>query len=346
MITENPANSRQLAIWLFVCCALIFSMVILGGVTRLTRSGLSMVNWSPIMGVVPPLSKESWQKTFNQYKKFPEYKKINKDMSLNEFKSIYWFEFNHRLLGRLIGLAFFIPFLFFLVRRRIPANHIPKLILMPILGGLQGLLGWYMVKSGLVDKPSVSAYRLTAHLALACITYAYMFWVALSYWYKNTNNILPENNRPGQFAWLLTALISLMILSGGFVAGTKAGFVFNTFPFMNGAFLPPGYLAMKPVLVNFFENVATVQFNHRWLAMVVATACVVFWISARAKLQAGNTTIAVHLLLAMVAVQLVLGISTLLLKVPVALAASHQGGALLLLTIALYINHRLRPTRD
>jgi heme a synthase len=346
MTIEKSANPRQLAIWLFVCSALVFSMVVLGGVTRLTRSGLSMVNWSPIMGVVPPLSKKSWQKTFDQYKKFPEYKKINKGMSLDEFKSIYWFEFNHRLLGRLISLAFFIPFLYFLVRRIIPPGHIPKLILMPILGGLQGLLGWYMVKSGLVDEPSVSPYRLTAHLVLAFITYVYIFWVALSYWYQDRASVAPANKRYRLFAWVLTLLISVMIISGGFVAGTRAGFVFNTFPLMNGNLLPPGYLAMKPMLINFFENVATVQFNHRWLGLIVATTIAVFWFSVRAKLQERNTAIAVHLLLAMVIVQITLGITTLLLNVPVALAASHQGGALLLLTIMLYINHRLQLARD
>lgn len=346
MNSSDPNHSRQLALWLFVCCALVFSMVVLGGVTRLTRSGLSMVNWAPIMGVVPPMSKAEWKKTFKEYKKFPEYKKVNKGMSLDEFKSIYWFEYSHRLLGRILGLAFFMPFLYFLIRRRIPPGHIPKLILMPVLGGLQGLLGWYMVKSGLVDKPSVSPYRLTAHLALACITYAYIFWVGLSYWYQGRTVGNHDSQATSRLAWGLTALVSLMIATGGFVAGTKAGHAFNTFPLMNGALLPPGYLAMQPWYINFFENIATVQFNHRWLAMLTAVLIVTFWIYSRKRMPSGDTVNTGYLLLAMTAIQVTLGITTLLFHVPVALGASHQAGALLLFTILLYLNHRLRTGKS
>lgn len=318
-------------------------MVTLGGVTRLTHSGLSMVNWAPIVGVIPPLSKKEWKQTFRKYKKFPEYKKINRGMSLGEFKSIFWFEYAHRLLGRLLALAFLIPFIYFLVRRRIPWKATPWLILMPILGGLQGVLGWYMVKSGLIDKPSVSPYRLTAHLALAGITYTYIFWFALRYWYWGKNKVVPAVRWPLLVAWGLIAIISVLILSGGFVAGTKAGLVFNTYPLMNGKFVPEGYMALQPLWRNFFENVATVQFNHRWLAAVVAIAILTFWFATRGKIPAADTNRAIHILVLMLVVQIGLGITTLLYHVPVVLGAAHQTGGIVLLTIALFIAFRLRP---
>ena len=179
MSTSINTNNKHIAIWLLVCCATIFAMIILGGVTRLTGSGLSMVQWEPIMGVLPPLNQSEWEETFLLYQQYPEYKLKNFAMSLGEFKSIFWFEYGHRLLGRSIGIIFLLPFLFFLIKGKINRALTPKLIAMFVLGGLQGLMGWYMVKSGLVDDPHVSQYRLTAHLALAIIIYAYIFWVAL-----------------------------------------------------------------------------------------------------------------------------------------------------------------------
>lgn len=344
MLVSTPeSNNKAIAIWLFVCCALIFTMVVLGGVTRLTRSGLSMVEWDPIMGVVPPLNQEQWQNTFDKYKNFPEYQKINKGMNLSEFKAIFWFEYSHRLLGRAIGLVFFIPFMYFLVRKKIRADLLPKLIIMFVLGGLQGLLGWYMVKSGLVDNPHVSQYRLTAHLVMAIGIYGFMFWVALGLLMPRRSGY-NELIQPGlkRFGLFITAVISLMIISGGFVAGTKAGFAFNTFPKMHGQWVPGGMFTLSPWIINFFENIATIQFTHRIIALMLFILVPAYWVMALRLHLSKISNRGFHLLLLILLLQIILGISTLLLHVPVSLAAAHQAGALVLLTLALFLNYRLR----
>ena len=334
-------SNRAIAIWLLVVAALIFSMVVLGGVTRLTRSGLSMVEWSPVMGVVPPLSQAQWQETFDKYKQFPEYKKINRDLNVKEFKSIFWFEYSHRLLGRIIGLAFLIPFLVFLARRKIGRSDAPRYIIMFLLGGLQGLLGWYMVKSGLVNNPHVSQYRLTAHLIAAIAIYSYILWVA---WVLLLPKFVQQDaslQKVRRFGLALTALIVVMILSGGFVAGTKAGLVYNTFPTMNGNWLPAGLYALQPWWINWFENVTTIQFNHRMIAWLLMACVPAFWFYATRFVLDPLTRIGLHLLLAILVIQVALGIMTLLFAVPVVLGAAHQAGALILLTIILFINQRL-----
>jgi cytochrome c oxidase assembly protein subunit 15 len=345
--TLTNADQKAIAIWLLVCCATIFAMIILGGVTRLTGSGLSMVEWAPIMGVLPPLNQTEWQETFLLYQQFPEYQLKNFDMSLGEFKSIFWFEYGHRLLGRSIGMIFLLPFLFFLFQGKIEKALTPKLIIMFVLGGLQGLMGWYMVKSGLVNDPHVSQYRLTAHLGLAVVIYAYMFWVALDLLYPkinaNSNNTAAKNTnyRLGRQSLIITGIIIITILSGGFVAGTRAGFAFNTFPLMDGRLIPAGLFELSPVWRNFFENIVTVQYDHRVLATLLFLIIPVFWFKAgKLELQPLART-GSHLLLAALALQIMLGISTLLLIVPVALAAAHQAGAIVLLTAALFVSQQL-----
>jgi cytochrome c oxidase assembly protein subunit 15 len=316
-------------------------------VTRLTGSGLSMVEWDPIFGVVPPLGEAQWESTFNLYKESPEYRKINAGMDLHGFKQIYWFEFAHRLLGRAIGLVFLIPFLYFLFAGRIRRPLIQRLATLFVLGGLQGVLGWYMVKSGLVDRPHVSQYRLTAHLTMALVIYSYMLWVALGLW----TNAEQTEDSPAPFglrlfASLLGGLIFITALSGGFVAGLKAGFAYNTFPLMDGHWIPEAMFLMSPVWRNFFENIATVQFDHRLLATLVFVAGVSFWLAARRYTLPVSARIGVHALLAAVVLQVTLGISTLLLHVPTPLASTHQAGALLLLTVVLFVNHRLIYARN
>ncbi len=341
MITAaTPPHDKPVAVWLLACCVLIFAMVVLGGVTRLTRSGLSIVEWDPIMGAIPPLSQIQWEQTFDKYKQTPEYQKVNTGMSLDEFKGIFYVEWAHRLLGRLIGVVFLVPFLYFLIRRRIKRALVPKLIIMFVLGGLQGALGWYMVKSGLVDIPRVSPYRLTAHLAFAVIIYAYILWTALGLLYPRESPPPPAGLR--RFAAAVTALIFLMILSGGFVAGTKAGFAFNTFPWMNGHFIPEGMYAMQPVWTNLFENIAAVQFNHRIIAYLLCLVIPAFWWSAMRYALPARTRQAAHLLFGWLAVQVALGIFTLIYVVPIPLAAAHQTGALVLFSLALYSLHTLR----
>ena len=343
-LPNEQRDDRKVAYWLLGVAALIFAMVVLGGVTRLTHSGLSMVEWEPIMGAIPPLSEQEWEESLQTYRSSPEYQKKNKGMSVDEFKSIFWFEYSHRLLGRLIGLAFLLPFLYFLVRGKIRRRQIPTFITMFILGGMQGVLGWYMVKSGLVNIPHVSQYRLTAHLIAAITIYIFILWVALGLLRSNALEIrdhaLRGLKRHGQFT---TAIIILMIISGGFVAGTKAGYIFNTFPMMSGQWLPPGGLSMQPWWLNMFENPATVQFTHRLLAIFVTITVVTYVIRGwRSTTISTPTCLTFTALLIMLLVQLGLGITTLVYAVPVALGAAHQAGALVLLTIALVINHRLR----
>jgi heme a synthase len=335
-----PQPSQQtIVIWLLIVAAMVFAMVVVGGVTRLTRSGLSIVEWNPIMGAVPPLSETSWLAEFAKYQLTPEYQHVNSGMSLDAFKNIFYVEWAHRLLGRLIGLIVFIPLIYFVLRKKISRALLPKLTMILILGGLQGALGWFMVKSGLVDIPRVSPYRLTAHLCLAIAIYAYTLWVTFGLLWPQRNNTA---TRLSDMSWLVTSLVGLMIVAGGFVAGTKAGFIFNSFPLMNGQFMPPGMYALQPWWSNLFENVATVQFNHRMIAYVLAiTGCAFYWMGLRSTL-ATNTRRALHLFLIALVAQIALGISTLLLIVPVWLGALHQGGALVVLTFALYLSYSLR----
>jgi cytochrome c oxidase assembly protein subunit 15 len=265
-------------------------------------------------------------------------------MGVEEFKSIFWFEYWHRILGRIIGLAFLLPFLYFLARGKIRQPMVPRFVIMFALGGLQGLLGWYMVKSGLVDKPSVSQYRLTAHLLAAVTIYVFILWHALGLW---TSHQIPVSDTRAhglkKHGLFVTGLIILMIMSGGFVAGTRAGYTFNDFPFMHGSLLPPGGMALEPWWLNFFENLATVQFTHRVLAIVVMLAITAYVIRGwRNPALASGTRSVFTLLFAMLIIQLTLGITTLIYVVPVHLGASHQAGALLLLTLAVISNHRLR----
>ena len=336
---SEVVNNKQVATWLLVCCALVFAMVVLGGVTRLTGSGLSMADWRPITGVLPPIGDSEWQQVFDIYKETPEFQKKNSHMNVNDFKGIFWLEYLHRLLGRTIGIAFLLPFLFFVWKGYIQKREFPKYTLMFVLGGMQGVLGWYMVKSGLVDNPHVSQYRLTAHLIAAFLIYAYMFWVALSLLFPPRS----ADRHPWYGKTLaLTALITVTIISGGFVAGLKAGKIYNTFPKMGEYWIPPDFLAHEPAWRNFFDNMATVQFDHRILAITTFALIVAYWANLRKSELPARVRRGVNALLHTAVLQVVLGISTLLLVVPILLAASHQAVAMLLFTIALYLCHALR----
>lgn len=335
-------SSNAIAVWLTLVAALVFTMVVVGGVTRLTRSGLSITEWNPVIGAIPPLSTEQWQTEFEKYRQTPEYRHVNSGMSLDGFKRIYLVEWAHRLLGRLIGFVVIVPLIYFAVRRQLSKTLVFKLIALFILGGLQGALGWFMVKSGLVDIPRVSPYRLTAHLALAVTLYAWLVWMVLD---LKPPLVRHDHPRARGYALIISGLIVLMILAGGFVAGTKAGFAFNTFPLMNDGLVPPGLFAMRPLWVNFFENVATVQFDHRLLAYVLLISTAVFWWWGRRASLALRTRRTMNWLLGALCVQVGLGIATLLLVVPVWLGALHQAGALTVFTIALRLNHDLAKSR-
>jgi cytochrome c oxidase assembly protein subunit 15 len=333
------AHSRQIAVWLLIVAALIFIMVIVGGVTRLTRSGLSIVEWNPVMGAIPPIGETQWLAEFDKYKQTPEYLHVNSDMTLDGFKRIFYVEWAHRLLGRLIGFAFLLPLLYFGVRRMIDRALGLRLAGIFILGGLQGALGWFMVKSGLVDVPRVSPYRLTAHLGLAIVIYGYILWLALDLLHPKSGGAPARLRRTG---WFITGLISVTILAGGFVAGTKAGFAFNTWPLMYGNLVPPGLFELDPWWSNFFENIPTVQFNHRMLAYAVLIAVAAYSIMGLREKTSARTRVGFTLLPIAALGQATLGITTLLLSVPVWLGAAHQGGAMVLFTVALYLNHALQ----
>ena len=329
------STDRAVGVWLLVCCFLVFAMVVLGGVTRLTGSGLSMVRWAPLSGAIPPITAAAWEAEFNHYQQSPEFQQVNHQMTVNEFKTIFYVEYFHRLLGRAIGLVFLVPFLVFLWRGRIRRALIPKLSLVFVLGGLQGLLGWYMVKSGLVDVPRVSPYRLTAHLIVAVAIYAYLFWAALGLLSERSPRSTVSPLARGAIG--ITAMIVVTILSGGFVAGLKAGHAFNTFPLMGGQWIPAGYRVAEPFWLNFFETIPAVQFNHRWLAITTFVLVLLFALRAWRDDALRMYRAAVGVLAMLALIQVSLGISTLVLHVPVVLAAAHQGAALALLTAALYL---------
>lgn len=317
-------DRRVVAAWLLVCAAVVFAIVVVGGITRLTRSGLSIVEWQPLIGALPPLSDADWQGLFAKYRETPEFKRVNFDMQLDGFKRIFWWEYAHRLLGRLAGLVFLLPLFYFFIRKKIDNPLALKLAGVFVLGALQGALGWYMVKSGLVDDPRVSQFRLTAHLGLALLIFSAQFWIALG--------LFGQEQRFFKMQTAIPLLIFLMALSGGMVAGLRAGSAYNTFPLMNGHLVPPEILMIEPWWRNFGYNMATVQFVHRgffWLLLILVPLA---WWKARGK---GPS----HLLLAAFVLQAALGIATLLLKVPIALAAAHQAGAVLLLASALWYAH-------
>ncbi|MCB2100438.1 MAG: COX15/CtaA family protein [Rhodobacterales bacterium] len=337
--SRQQRSRKAIAVWLLVLCAMVFAMVVLGGVTRLTESGLSMVEWRPVTGWLPPLTDAEWQDAFTKYQQSPEYQKVNKGMSVDEFKTIFWFEFLHRLWGRAIGVAFAIPFLFFLFTRRLDWSLAPKLGLMFVLGGLQGVLGWYMVKSGLVDRPDVSQYRLTAHLGAALVILAYMFWVALGL-------LAPDREGPGgglsRAAAGLAALVFATALSGGFVAGLDAGFAYNTFPLMDGGLWPDDFFSLSPWWLNLFEHIPTVQWDHRLMATTVFVLVLLFRWRAHGAPMGERAYRAMNLLVLALLVQVALGITTLLLVVPITIAALHQAGALVLFLAALWTAFEFR----
>ena len=342
---ERRGDARAVAAWLLACCALVFAMVVVGGVTRLTHSGLSITEWQPIVGTLPPLNDAQWSEAFLKYQATPESAQVNPGMSLDAFKGIFWWEYFHRLLGRAIGAVFLLPLLWFIARRRIPSGYALKLFGIFVLGALQGALGWYMVQSGLVDDPRVSHLRLTAHLGVALVIFAAMLWTALSLLYQGVRSEGAGAGSLRRQAYLLTALVFVMALTGGLVAGIRAGFAYNTFPLMNGHLVPPEILMIDPWYLNFFNNMATVQFDHRLLAWMLAVLVPIFWWRARSSTAGRQVGVGANLLLAMLAVQLTLGICTLLFVVPVPLAAAHQAGALLLFAASLNVSHALRRAR-
>ncbi len=341
MVSAIDSNRKLVIGWLLVVSLTVFMMIVVGGVTRLTHSGLSMVDWKPIMGFIPPIGEMQWQETFDTYKHFPEYQKVNKGMSLDEFKGIFYWEYGHRVLGRSIGMIFFLPFIALLLFKKIEKPYIPRLLGALLLGGLQGLMGWYMVMSGLVDMPRVSHYRLAAHLILALVILAYIFWIILDL--RRTEKL----EVPGWFRRVcifLLCVTSLQILYGAFTAGLRAGLGFNTFPLMDGEFLAAAATMMIPFWHNFIENGAMVQFIHRWigtLLLLLVSFILVYSIAGRLprKLQWVSAA-----LLGITLTQYLLGVMTLLHYVPVALGSTHQAVACFVLLANVYLVYIVRGT--
>jgi heme a synthase len=334
-------NRRLVAIWLFTVAAMILVMIVLGGATRLTGSGLSIMEWAPLMGALPPTSDAEWHRLFALYQKIPQYALVNQGFGLDGFKHIFWLEWTHRLWGRLIGVVFLAPMLFLGATARIERRLLPRLGLLFVLGGLQGAVGWFMVASGfLPDTTAVSPYRLVIHLALALALYAAIVWTGLSALSPLRYRALVPPLLRGLAIGSL-AMVSLTILAGGFTAGLHAGLTYNTFPLMDGALVPDGYTSLTPLIRNLTENIAAVQFDHRLLAtltlIVVSTLAVVGW-------RAGLPRPLVVCVAVAVIAQYLLGVTTLLLVVPVSVATLHQAGAVILLTIVLVLVHRLSST--
>lgn len=330
---------RPVALWLLACCALVALMVLVGGVTRLTHSGLSIVEWQPLVGTLPPLNEAQWQEVFEKYQQTPEYRLVNFGMSLAEFKGIFFWEYVHRLLGRLIGFAFFVPLAWFWLRGRLDRGIAWKLVGVFVLGGLQGAMGWYMVQSGLVDDPRVSHFRLTAHLALAFLIFGAMLWIALDLLFPRCE---ARPGAPARLAAVVAGLVFLQVALGGLVAGIRAGKAYNTFPLMNGHLIPPEVLMIDPWWKNFLYNMATVQLDHRLVAWLLLA--LVGWLWWRTMRTAGQprARVAAHLLAALLVAQFLLGVWTLLLQVPVALGAAHQFVAVLVFGAALFAAHALK----
>jgi heme a synthase len=338
---------RSIAFWLLGICVMIFVMVVLGGVTRLTESGLSMVEWRPVTGFLPPLSDEAWERAFRIYRESPEFIRVNFWMTLADFKTIYWMEFIHRLWGRAIGIAFLLPFLYFVALRRADGKLTLKLVLAFVLGGLQGVLGWYMVKSGLVDRPDVSQYRLAAHLGLALAIYLYLLWLALNLLSPRQKYV--ENRSPGGLRAPVVFILAWALVTaiwGAFVAGMDAGQIYNTFPLMGDTITPDNMFSLDPWPINFFENAATVQFTHRVLAVSLLLIVILFWIRALRGPANGRLRLASSVLAATAVTQAGLGIATLLGEVQIAVAATHQAGALVLLTVTIWTLFETLPALD
>ncbi len=342
-LNQSAVELRALRLWLFSVAALILAMVIVGGATRLTESGLSITEWRPLLGAIPPLTEAHWLEEFEKYRQIPQYQLINKGMSLEAFKTIYWWEWTHRFLGRFIGLAFFVPLLVFWARGTIPRPLLPKLLTIFALGAAQGALGWYMVQSGLSERTDVSQYRLAAHLGLAVVIFGAIFWVALGLGRAGEARALQSEQGPPTrlvtvFTGFLALLIFLQIVLGGFVAGTNAGMSHTTWPLMDGAFIPDGLGAMQPWYLNAFENVLTVQFNHRMAAYAIAVAAVLnIWLVWKRGPRVLRGISAV-LCLAVLA-QIALGILALLSHLQIGLALAHQVGAIVLFGLTLYQLH-------
>lgn len=336
MASTDTIAPRPVALWLACVLFLLAAMVLVGGLTRLTDSGLSITEWKPVTGALPPLSEAEWQSEFAKYQTIPEYHLVNRGMSLEAFKAIYWWEWGHRLLGRLIGVVFLVPLLVFLWRGMIAKALTARLWVIFALGGLQGALGWWMVSSGLVERIDVSQYRLAAHLGLAFVIAALVLWTLLD---VTRGGVRWEAGRAMRGPLLFSGLVFFQILLGAFVAGTDAGLTYNTWPLMDGRIVPEGLFIQAPWVVNFFENVTMIQFQHRMGAYAVAIAAAVLIWRLWPRLSTREMRVALIHVGAVTVLQILIGIWTLLAVAPLSLSALHQAGAIALLGVSIWAAH-------
>jgi cytochrome c oxidase assembly protein subunit 15 len=345
MSAPSETANRLIRLWLYAVAALIFAMVVVGGATRLTESGLSIVEWKPVTGALPPLSETAWQAEFDKYKTIPQFQHMNSGMTLAEFKTIFWWEWAHRLLGRVIGVAFLLPFLAFLAKGWVGPGLRGRLWFIFGLGALQGAVGWWMVASGLADRVEVSQYRLATHLILACVIFAATVWTAAR---LNGRIRLDVPPRLRATAVALLGLILLQIYLGALVAGLRAGLIYNTWPLIDGSFIPSGaqLLHETPAWRNLFENTLTVQFNHRMVAYAIFALAWLHAIDVIAALRRGAVVGHALALALVVTLQALLGILTLLHVVPIGLALAHQAVAILALALVVVHAERVVPRSD
>jgi heme a synthase len=340
------ATAAPVVFWLTTVAVLVFAMIIVGGATRLTDSGLSITEWKPLLGAIPPLSDADWQTAFAKYKTIPQYANVNKGMTLEAFKTIFWWEWAHRFLGRVIGLAFAVPFAVLWLTGKIRATLVPKLALVFALGGLQGAVGWYMVSSGLADRIDVSQYRLALHLSIAFAILGALVWLILDELPKRTEPRL-QTLSPSQrrLAYGLAGLAFAQVAIGGFVAGLKAGRAYNTWPLMDGRFIPDGFLRLDPWWVNLTENMATVQFNHRLTAYVLVALALWHAVNLMRTADDERMRLSSIALAIGVGLQMLLGIWTVLWAVPIELGIAHQGLAAIVFAIAIWHAHTVFRAR-
>lgn len=348
MTNGNPyiasSSVRAISRWLLVCALLVAMMVAVGGYTRLSGSGLSITEWKPVHGIIPPMDEAQWQEEFAAYRQSPQFAKVNPGMELPEFRSIYWPEYFHRLLGRAIGIVFFLPLLYFGLRRRLKPRFFARLTLIFALGGAQGLMGWLMVQSGLVYHPYVSHLRLAAHLLLAFVLFGLLLWAWLDVRQAPQEAASPAFLRLFMKGWILLLLVQVTF--GAFLAGLHGGLIYNTFPDMNGEFLPTGMWHRQPWWENLYENIATIQFIHRWLAKFLLISYVLLWWKSRKHVKDVFVSRCMSLLMLLLWVQAGLGIATLLAQAPLDLALAHQLTALAVFGSAATVMHGLHRTRN
>jgi heme a synthase len=333
MSAVNATHTRAIRLWLYAVAALVFAMVVVGGATRLTESGLSITEWRPVMGTPPPLNENEWRVEFEKYQATPQYRELNRGMSLDQFKTIYWWEWGHRLLGRLVGVAFLLPFLLFLWRGWVAPRLQPLLWFIFALGALQGAVGWWMVASGLADRVEVSQYRLATHLVLACAIYVALIWTAQR---LEDRPVLMLPSRVRATAASLLVLVLLQIYLGALVAGLRAGYIYNTWPLIDGALLPDAarLLLDTPLWRNLFENPLTVQFDHRMLGYAIFVGALLHALDVAGAVRKGPALAGAVALLTAITLQVGLGIWTLLGRVPLPVALAHQAMAMVVLTVA------------